>query len=50
MLREVIVRVGREDLADLGLVDKDFFPAKIDFLAFGSPMNKYIHTATYNKK
>ena len=50
MLRKVIVKVGGEDLADLGLVDKGLFPAKIAILASGSRMNKYIDTATYNKK
>lgn len=48
LLREVIIGVGEEGLGDLGLVDKDFFPAKIDFIDSGSPMNKYIEVATYD--
>lgn len=36
--------------AGLDLVDKDFFPAKIDFIDNGSPMNKYIEVAKDNNQ
>lgn len=43
--------MGGEGLADLGLVDKDFFsPVKVDFIDSGSPMDKYIEVARDNNQ
>lgn len=43
--------MGGEGLADLGLMDKDFFPpVRVDFIDNGSPVNKYIEVAKDNNQ